>query len=670
MLLGPFNKYPGTDYETFNYDWIIGKLKELKNSVTAAKASEDAAAASADAAEGFASDAQRAADVATGAGVSLQNSFNQIASNTARLDALTDSVSDTEVNDIRAMFNGDTATGAGVAVRASDILLSFWLNKQHKNLVSQNDLSDGYINTSGNVASASSSYHEQYTANGFTLTPGKTYLYGYIAHMPYPWFNFTTFSNDVGGAANSSTLVDNFTGNNNTHNITLDSGTTKLILCWDVCKPSNNARTGRISMRATNASYSAAAAYSTPFVYEVDDENIKDLDALAFILKNDRSDTIKASSWTNGYYSSGVLQAQSSNLEQYTELTVEAGRKYNVILNISNQKWPSNCWSRYSFFTTADEWCGDKETDTGTVIKNPDGLETTWNIVSSFVVPEGATKVKIQTRTFGNTPGCVLYPEEHHVRNYIMPQEGYIRSINHRGYNWYAPENTFPAFEQSVDAGFRYIETDVRWTSDDVAVLLHDATINRTSNGTGNIHEMTYAQASQYSYGCPTQFGNQYPNTALPKFDEFISWCKQHGVHPYIEIEWGANAGNATKVQGLIEIVREYGMERQVTWISSASDAVKAVISVDPGARVAQIYGEDYTWMGTFSAQTTYQTSKNETFMFIEATNSTLINACIAKNHPYEIWVLNTDTAIKNADPHTNGIESDVLVAKDVLLEP
>lgn len=660
--------WPFTNFHDLNLDWIISKLGELKNSVKAAADSANAAAESADEAEGFANDALREAGVATTAGESLQNSLDQIASNTARLDALTDSSSDTDVNDIRGMFNGDTATKAGIAVRASDTLISFWLNKQHKNLVSQNDLADGYINTSGNVASASSSYHEQYTANGFTLIPGKTYLFGYIAHMPYPWFSMTTFSNDVGGSASSSTVVDNFVGNNSSHNITLDSGTTKLILCWDVCKPSNNARTGRLSMRATDASYSAAAAYSTPFVYEVDTENIKDLDALAFIMKNDRSDTLTASSWTNGYYSSGVLQSQSPNLEQYTTFPVEAGRKYNVILNIRNNKWPSQCWSRYSFFTTDDEWCGDKEVDTGTVIKNPDGLETTWNIVSSFTVPEGATVAKISTRTFGNTPGCVLYPEAHHVRDYIMPQESYIRSINHRGYNWYAPENTFPAFEQSVAAGFRYIETDVRWTSDDVPVLLHDASIDRTSTGTGNIHEMTYAQASAYSYGCPNQFGMQYPNTALPKFDEFIPWCKQHGVHPYIEIEWGPNAGNATRVEGLIEIVREYGMERQVTWISMASDAVKAVIAVDPGARVAQIYDENYTWMGTFSAQTTYQTSKNETFMFIEATNSTLINACIAKNHPYEIWVLNTDTAIENADPHTNGIESDVLVAKDVLL--
>ena len=48
----PFNKYPGSDYETFNYDWVIGKLKKLKDSVAAALASEKAAAESANAASG------------------------------------------------------------------------------------------------------------------------------------------------------------------------------------------------------------------------------------------------------------------------------------------------------------------------------------------------------------------------------------------------------------------------------------------------------------------------------------------------------------------------------------------------------------------------------------------------------------------------------------------
>ena len=61
-----------------------------------------------------------------------------------------------------------------------------------------------------------------------------------------------------------------------------------------------------------------------------------------------------------------------------------------------------------------------------------------------------------------------------------------MKSINHRG--WYkAPENTLSAYRESAANGFKYVECDVQFTSDGVAVLLHDDTIDRTSNGSGKI---------------------------------------------------------------------------------------------------------------------------------------------------------------------------------------
>ena len=50
-----------------------------------------------------------------------------------------------------------------------------------------------------------------------------------------------------------------------------------------------------------------------------------------------------------------------------------------------------------------------------------------------------------------------------------------VRGVNHRGYSAAAPENTLPAFALSWEMGFRYVETDVSFTKDNVAVLLHDA---------------------------------------------------------------------------------------------------------------------------------------------------------------------------------------------------
>ena len=70
--------------------------------------------------------------------------------------------------------------------------------------------------------------------------------------------------------------------------------------------------------------------------------------------------------------------------------------------------------------------------------------------------------------------------------SFIQGFSSYVKGINHRGYATVAPENTLPAYQLSAKKGFRYVETDVLFTSDNVPVLLHDITIDRTSNGTGN----------------------------------------------------------------------------------------------------------------------------------------------------------------------------------------
>lgn len=126
-MFWPFNHYPGSDYETFNYDWIIGKLKELKDSVAAALASEEAAAASAAAAETSKIDAQTYAENAESSAVSariskefIESKAAQIDVNTAEIDELVNGSTpdaNAELINIRVGYNGATYDTAGNAVR-------------------------------------------------------------------------------------------------------------------------------------------------------------------------------------------------------------------------------------------------------------------------------------------------------------------------------------------------------------------------------------------------------------------------------------------------------------------------------------------------------------------------------------------------------------------------
>ncbi len=74
---------------------------------------------------------------------------------------------------------------------------------------------------------------------------------------------------------------------------------------------------------------------------------------------------------------------------------------------------------------------------------------------------------------------------------------GAPHAIAHRGGAWEAPENSGLAFQNAVDLGFTYIETDVRATHDGVVVVFHDAHLDRSTTGTGLVREQTFAAVAE-----------------------------------------------------------------------------------------------------------------------------------------------------------------------------
>ena len=161
-----------------------------------------------------------------------------------------------------------------------------------------------------------------------------------------------------------------------------------------------------------------------------------------------------------------------------------------------------------------------------------------------------------------------------------------VKTVNHRGYNTEAPENTIPAYELSAIKGYKYVETDVLFTSDGVPVLMHDDTIDRTccyaadgSAVTGNISidSVTYSDLITLYDACtPAQYAT-WAGVKVPTFAEFMATCKKKNLNVWIELKW-THTYTQAEVQRIISIVRQYGMEEHVTFISfsySALDLVK-----------------------------------------------------------------------------------------------
>ena len=165
----------------------------------------------------------------------------------------------------------------------------------------------------------------------------------------------------------------------------------------------------------------------------------------------------------------------------------------------------------------------------------------------------------------------------------ITPFNQTIKVIMHRGYNSIAPENTLPAFKLARKMGFSTIETDIQLTSDNVPVVLHDSTVNRTSNGTGNIYDMTLAQAKALDFG--SWKSSMYAGTKIPTFEELLMCCKNIGLDIYIEIKQESPWTQAI-ITNCVNTVRKCGMRDHVTWLSFSSTCLQYVRTADTKARL------------------------------------------------------------------------------------
>ena len=159
--------------------------------------------------------------------------------------------------------------------------------------------------------------------------------------------------------------------------------------------------------------------------------------------------------------------------------------------------------------------------------------------------------------------------------------------IAHRGDTSTAPENTMSAFQSALLRGYKAVETDVQFTKDNVPVILHDSTINRTSNGTGRIMDLTFDEVREYDFG--SWKSEAYAGEKIPSFQEFIEFCRENSIHPYIELKTTITQNDIDKIQLLLEIVSAAGMQKDVSWFSFSYNLVEMVKEVDPTADIGVV---------------------------------------------------------------------------------
>jgi glycerophosphoryl diester phosphodiesterase len=149
--------------------------------------------------------------------------------------------------------------------------------------------------------------------------------------------------------------------------------------------------------------------------------------------------------------------------------------------------------------------------------------------------------------------------------------------IAHRGASGNAPENTMAAFRKAVALGATFIETDLHLSRDARFVAMHDATLNRTTNGHGAVHDMTLAELRKLDAG--SWFGSEFVGERIPTLDEILEFSKKNDVVFYLEMK---PAGSWGGEHALIGALRESGEIPRAVVISFDTSIVLSLRKIEP----------------------------------------------------------------------------------------
>ncbi len=145
-------------------------------------------------------------------------------------------------------------------------------------------------------------------------------------------------------------------------------------------------------------------------------------------------------------------------------------------------------------------------------------------------------------------------------------RQGRIIMAAHRGDKDCRPENTMPAFMHAIELGADGIETDLHQTKDGVIVMMHDHTVDRTTDGTGRVCDMTLEELRKLDAG--VKKGPEYAGTRIPTFEEFLDLVEpveglllNLELKDYPQVEGDICYSTADKV---IEAVERRGMGERI----------------------------------------------------------------------------------------------------------
>ncbi|GIO13637.1 putative glycerophosphoryl diester phosphodiesterase YhdW [Cohnella xylanilytica] len=158
--------------------------------------------------------------------------------------------------------------------------------------------------------------------------------------------------------------------------------------------------------------------------------------------------------------------------------------------------------------------------------------------------------------------------------------------VAHRGWSGGAPENTMAAFRLALtEPSVRWIELDVHLSKDEVPVVIHDSTLNRTTNGKGKVRDMTAEQLSRLDAG--SWFHPTYAGEPVPMLEQVLAFARGR-CRLNIELKEGALDGGLL-VRRVAGLIRAYRMDDEIVLTSFDRRLIERAKESAPNLRTGLI---------------------------------------------------------------------------------
>lgn len=147
----------------------------------------------------------------------------------------------------------------------------------------------------------------------------------------------------------------------------------------------------------------------------------------------------------------------------------------------------------------------------------------------------------------------------------------------HRGDRSAAPENTIPALASALASTLEFVETDIQLTADGVPVLIHDATVDRTTNGSGAVADLTFAQLRSLDAG--SWYSPRFAGVTVPSLEEFLAVLAGTRKQALLELKgfW-----EAEEVRVVTRMIGRHGVAGQVSFATFDFTTMMNLRSVAP----------------------------------------------------------------------------------------